>query len=87
VYVVDPWVKVMRNGVIVNEPPSARIAGLIARIDNDRSFWWSPSNNVVNGILGTSRAVDFALGDPNARANYLNENEVATIIQEDGYRL
>jgi phage tail sheath protein FI len=77
----------MRNGVIINEPPSARVAGLIAKIDNDRGFWWSPSNNEINGILGTSRAVDFALGDPSARANYLNENEVATIIQEDGYRL
>jgi phage tail sheath protein FI len=87
VYVVDPWVKVMKGNVIVSEPPSARVAGLIAKIDNDRGFWWSPSNNVINGILGTSRPVDFALGDPNARANYLNENEVATIIQEDGYRL
>jgi len=87
VYVVDPWVKVMRNGSIVSDPPSARVAGLIAKIDNDRGFWWSPSNNVINGILGTSRPVDFALGDPSARANHLNENEVATIIQEDGYRL
>jgi phage tail sheath protein FI len=87
VYVVDPWVKIMKGGAIISEPPSARVAGLIAKIDNDRGFWWSPSNNVVNGILGTSRAVDFALGDPNARANHLNENEVATIIQEDGYRL
>lgn len=87
IYVVDPWVKVMRGGAIVAEPPSARVAGLMAKIDNDRGFWWSPSNNVINGILGTSRPVDFALGDPNARANYLNENDVATIIQEDGYRL
>ena len=39
------------------------------------------------GIIGTARAVDFTLGDVNARANYLNENEVATIIQKDGYRL
>ena len=39
------------------------------------------------GIVGTSRPVDFALGDPNSRANHLNENEVATIIREDGFRL
>lgn len=87
IYVVDPWVKVMRAGSIINEPVSARVAGLISKIDNDRGFWWSPSNNLINGILGSSRAVDFALGDASARANYLNENEVATIIQEDGYRL
>ncbi len=87
VYVVDPWVKVMRDGAVVYEPASARVAGLIAKIDNDKGFWWSPSSNVLNGVLGTHRAVDFALGDAGARANYLNENEVSTIIQEDGYRL
>lgn len=87
VFVVDPWVKVFRDGATISEPPSARVAGLIAKIDNDRGFWWSPSNNVLNGVIGTHRPIDFALGDPNARANYLNENEVATIIHEDGYRL
>ncbi len=87
VYVVDPAVKVMRGTNIVTEPVSPRVAGLIAKIDNDRGFWWSPSNQTMNGILGTHRPIDFALGDPNARANYLNENEVTTIIQEDGYRL
>ncbi|MBM4128446.1 MAG: phage tail protein, partial [Nitrospira sp.] len=87
IYVVDPHVKVMKNGAVVTEPVSARVAGLIAKIDNDRGFWWSPSNNVINGIVGSHRPVDFALGDPNARANLLNENAVATIIQADGYRL
>ncbi len=87
VYVIDPWCKVMRSEAIVSEPMSARVAGMIARIDNDRGFWWSPSNNTVYGVIGTARAVDFALGDPNARANLLNENEVATVIQEAGYRL
>ena len=87
IYVVDPHVKVMKDGAVQTEPVSARVAGLIAKIDNDRGFWWSPSNHVINGIVGSHRAVDFALGDPNARANLLNEHEVATIIQEDGYRL
>lgn len=41
----------------------------------------------INGIVGTARAVDFKLGDPNCRANMLNEQQVATIIQESGYRL
>jgi phage tail sheath protein FI len=31
--------------------------------------------------MGTARSVDFALGDTNARANFLNENEVATITR------
>ena len=36
---------------------------------------------------GTVRSVDFALGDTNARANFFNENEVATIIQKNNFRL
>lgn len=88
VYVVDPWASVRNSdGVIENDPPSARVAGLIAKIDNTLGFWWSPSNQVINGIVGTSRPVDFTLGDANSRANLLNEQEVATIIRQDGYRL
>ncbi len=89
VFVVDPWVNVWDTATssVVVQPPSARVAGMIARSDNERGFWWSPSNTDVNGIVGTARPVDFALGDTNARANYLNENEVATIIRKDGYRL
>jgi len=89
VYVVDPWVKVWDTEANAEalQPASARVAGMIARSDNDRGFWWSPSNTEMYGITGTARSVDFTLGDANARANYLNENEVATIVQKDGYRL
>ena len=66
---------------------SAYIAGLIARIDNEHGFWWSPSNQLIYGITGLTRPIDFVLGDANSRANYLNENEVATVIHQDGYRL
>jgi len=86
VFIVDPWVK-SYNDVEKAAPASPYVAGLIAKIDNEQGFWWSPSNQVVNGIVGTVRPVDFALGDPNTRANFLNENEVATIIRQDGYRL
>ncbi|MDE2667560.1 MAG: phage tail sheath subtilisin-like domain-containing protein [Acidobacteriota bacterium] len=83
VYLVDPKVKVAGG----TGWSSARVAGVIARSDNERGFWWSPSNREVLGILGTARPVDFALGDPNARANLLNEREVATVIRQNGYRL
>lgn len=88
VYVCDPWVlKTNSAGQIVQAPPSPCVAGLIAKSDNDRGFWWSPSNQNINGIIGTVRPVDFTLGDANARANLLNEQGVATIIRQDGYRL
>lgn len=88
VYIVDPGVKIRNSlGELVDEGASARVAGLIAKIDNERGFWHNPSNNVINGIVGTGRDVDFTLGDANSRANLLNEQEVATIIRQDGYRL
>lgn len=88
IYLVDPWVKILQSdGSNTSEPPSARVAGIIARIDNEQGFWWSPSNKAIYGILGTSRSVDFTLGDENARANLLNEGGIATIINQDGYRL
>lgn len=88
VYVVDPWVmKLDSTGTAVAKPASPCVAGLIAKSDNDRGFWWSPSNQNINGIVGTVRPVDFTLGDASARANLLNESGIATIIRQDGYRL
>jgi len=89
VYIVDPQVKIWDavSNAEMNQPASARVAGIIAKSDNERGFWWSPSNREVYGITGTSRKIDFHLGDVNARANHLNENEVTTIIQKDAYRL
>lgn len=88
VYVVDPGVKVLgSDGTPVVQPASARVAGIIAKSDSERGFWWSPSNREIYGIVGTTRSVDFALGDANARANVLNEDNVATIIRQNGFRL
>lgn len=88
-YLVDPKVIVfdsVSNGN-VEQPASARVAGIVAKSDNQRGFWWSPSNRPMLGISGTSRAIDFALGDKLARANLLNEQQVATVIHQNGYRL
>ncbi|PZQ21162.1 MAG: phage tail protein [Sphingopyxis macrogoltabida] len=88
VYMCDPWVKrVDREGAIVQAPPSPYIAGVMAKSDADNGFWRSPSNQTIAGIVGTVRPVDFVLGDPNCRANLLNEAGIATIINQDGYRL
>lgn len=83
IYVVDPWV--LRDGSSV--PASPAVAGLINKVDNERGFWWSPSNNEINGIEGTARAIDFTLGDYTSRANLLNEAKIATIVREQGFRL
>lgn len=86
-YCVFPYVKVLREGVESAEPTSSRAAGLIAKSDNDRGFWWSPSNQEILGIVGTATPIDFQLGEASSLANILNENKVATVIRQDGFRL
>lgn len=88
-FIVDPYVKVFSpvTDTETSQPASARVAGIIAKSDNQRGFWYSPSNRPVAGITGTARPIDFTMGDNNARANLLNENNVVTIIHQDGYRL
>lgn len=88
-YIVDPAVKVFDTvtKAEVIRPASDRVAGLLAKSDDERGFWWSPSNREIAGITGTARAVSWGHGDQNSRANLLNEDEVATIIHEKGYRL
>lgn len=87
VYAVDPWVTYFRNSAYVNEPASGVAAGLIAKSDIERGFWFSPSNQKINGITGVARDIDFVLGDVNSRANLLNGNNITTIIRNDGYKL
>ncbi|WP_375684013.1 phage tail sheath subtilisin-like domain-containing protein [Bartonella sp. CB15SXKL] len=84
---IDPFVKVNRNGKIVEQPASAAVAGVIAKTDFTHGFWHSPSNKVINGIVGTARPIDFSIGDRSSRANLLNEQNITTIIRENGYRL
>lgn len=88
-YIVDPAVRALDvvTDEIVTRPASAFVAGVLSATDATKGFWWSPSNRVISGILGTSRPIDFAISDPETQANRLNEAEVATIIRKDGFRL
>lgn len=89
IYLVDPGIQKVNTdtGLVETYHSSPMAAGLLAKSDNERGFWWSPSNQTINGIVGTTRAIDFSLGDQNSRANLLNERLVATIIRQNGYRL
>lgn len=89
IFIVDPGVLVWdtENDVNVGRPASARVAGIIARMDRTKGFWWSPSNQEIYGITGVGRVIGFGMSDPNSESNYLNGNEVATIIRHEGFRL
>lgn len=89
VYVVDPSVLVWdtENDVNITRPLSARAAGVIARMDKEKGFWWSPSNQEIFGITGVARAIGFGMSDVNSDSNYLNENKVTTVVRHNGFRL
>ena len=77
-YLVEPAVKLAGNVVA---PASARVAGLFVKRDQDRGGpYWSPSNQAIGGIVGTSRPVSYFDGEASHEANYLNENRINTII-------
>ncbi|AEE26296.1 phage tail sheath C-terminal domain-containing protein [Francisella hispaniensis] len=86
VYIVDPRVQVTKDGVETLVANSSYVAGHIVRIDHEYGWHYSPSNHVIYGINGTERAIEYD-GTATCRANYLNENKVAAIIFDDGFRL
>lgn len=88
-YIVDPAVRVYDAEAegSVTQPASGFVAGLISRRDREKGFWWSPSNQPVNGITGTARPIGFQMAEPETEANRLNEVGVATIIRQNGFRL
>ncbi|HFK7187632.1 phage tail sheath C-terminal domain-containing protein [Serratia odorifera] len=67
-------------------PYSGRAAGLRARIDVEKGWWWSKSNQDIANILGVEQVDEFILGEANCQANLLNMENVSTIIRRDGFK-
>ncbi len=74
------------SGENVYMPYSARAAGLRARIDVEKGWWWSKSNQDINNILGVEQVDEFILGEPNCQANLLNMENISTIVRRDGFK-
>jgi phage tail sheath protein FI len=70
----------------VTAPAVARALGLRAKIDQEVGWHKTLSNVPVNGVTGISSDVFWDLQNPATDANYLNSNEVTTLINEGGYR-
>ncbi len=68
VMVIDPGVRVWdRNAsAYVVKPASGFAAGIQARLDKEKGFWYSFSNNEILNIGGASRPVDFMYSDPDS---------------------
>lgn len=66
---------------------SARVAGHVARVDNEEGWWNSPSNREIYGVGGLARPIDWNFGSAESRANLLNEQEIATFVHDEGWYL
>ncbi|EAO4397111.1 phage tail protein [Salmonella enterica] len=87
VELLRPRVGVMNAaGQTVFRPYSARAAGLRARIDYEKGWWWSKSNQDIYNITGVEQVDTFILGEQNCTANLLNMENVSTIIRHDGFK-
>lgn len=84
-YPVDPWVLKEVGGD--PQPSSPGAAGILARVDAQLGFWCSPSNQVFDGIVGTTRPISFDLGFDDTSQATLTAAGVATIIRQGGHRL
>lgn len=88
-YVLDPFAKIQKGGVPVSMPAESLMLGLQARVDYEEGFWVSPSNHVLEGVLGTHRPVEHSLSDRSVESQYLNKNHVGTIVRsaQGGWKL
>lgn len=65
---------------------TAAALGLRAKIDEETGWHKTLSNVPVNDVTGLSQDVFWDLQNPATDAGYLNEREVTTLIQQQGYR-
>ncbi|MFC5431762.1 phage tail sheath subtilisin-like domain-containing protein [Paraburkholderia denitrificans] len=71
------------------EPLSTRAAGLRAKVDLDKGYWWSSSNQPLVGVTGVERPLTAMIDDPQSEVNLLNEAGITTVFSSygSGYRL
>ncbi|MEZ2602857.1 phage tail sheath family protein [Kluyvera intermedia] len=88
VELLRPRIKVVSDiaGRTLNRPYSAAAAGHRVRIDSTKGFWWSKSNQEVLGFTGLEQVDSYMVGDDTCVANQLNQANVSTIVQMDGYK-
>jgi len=80
-YIIDPMVKTFEGANVATVPTAPFAAGLQARVDYEEGFWVSCSNHVLEGVLGTARPIEHSLSDPSAESQFLNRNDIATVIR------
>lgn len=84
------WPELMRFNTAAAEEQaiaaSAFALGLRAKLDEQIGWHKTLSNMVINGVTGISKDVYWDLQDPATDAGYLNEKDITTLINRQGFR-
>lgn len=66
------------------QPLSIRAAGLRAKVDDEKGYWWSSSNQELVGAIGLERNLTARIDDPYSEVNLLNEAGITTVFNSFG---
>lgn len=84
IYAVTPAARIFQSGSYVTRPLAGRIAALFNRKGKERGGpYFSPSNQTIGGIGGTSRPISYYPGELDHEANWLNVRGLATVIENN----
>lgn len=84
IYAVTPAARVFQGGSYVMRPLAGRVAALFNRKWKERGGpYFSPSNQTIGGIGGTSRPISCYPGELDHEANWLNVRGLATVIENN----
>ena len=70
----------------VRDMTIARILGLRAKIDAQIGWHKTISNVDINGVVGIEYPRSWGLSDKNSEANFLNNNDITTLIRDGGFQ-
>ncbi|TQF71788.1 phage tail sheath family protein [Pseudoalteromonas luteoviolacea] len=93
--VTYPRVKTLNNdGQVVATWLSARYAALMAQVDKNQTgdndptgYWCSPSNRVLQGVVGLERSIQFNPKDNDNALNYLAGQGLVSVLNDgSGFR-
>jgi uncharacterized protein len=71
----------------VVQPVAARLAGKQAFMDQRFGFWYSASNQPLNGVIGVNRIIDWSFFSSTVEGQLLNAQAIAVVVHEDGFRV
>jgi phage tail sheath protein FI len=77
------------GSTLVLRPLSQYAAGACAAVDQQKGYWWSPSNTVLQGVVSLERPVDGSFQDSSSDLNLLNGAGITTVYAAygTGFRL